>query len=128
MPSVVCKPGGALTNSVASKPEFLLNPHDDCWWVRESQWASSSTEGSPQQRSIALPTNADNWPPRGLAKPAQRALSNAGIASLRDLARRTQKDVAGLHGMGPTGVVVLSAALAAAGLAFKAATPTSSRS
>jgi hypothetical protein len=60
------------------------------------------------------------WPPRGLAKPAHRALAGAGIASLRDLAARSERDVAGLHGMGPNGVRILREALAAAGLAFAA--------
>lgn len=58
------------------------------------------------------------WPPKGLSKPAQRALANAGITSLAELARRTEKDVAALHGMGPTGIVVLRAALASEGSAF----------
>jgi len=63
---------------------------------------------------------ADPWPPKGLAKPAHRALANAGIGSVEELARRREAEVAALHGMGPTGVTALRAALAAKGLAFRA--------
>lgn len=58
------------------------------------------------------------WPPLGLSRPAQRALANAGILSLTDLARHSEKGVASLHGMGPTGIVKLKDALTAGGLAF----------
>jgi hypothetical protein len=61
---------------------------------------------------------ADAWPPKGLAKPAHRALAGAGIGSLEELARRREADVAALHGMGPNGVKALREALAAKGLSF----------
>jgi len=54
----------------------------------------------------------------GLAAPAKRALANAGINSLADLAKRRRADVAALHGMGPNALVKLEAKLAAVGLAF----------
>jgi hypothetical protein len=59
------------------------------------------------------------WPPEGLAKPAHRALANAKITSLKQLAARREADIAALHGMGPNGVAALKRALKAAGLAFK---------
>ena len=55
-----------------------------------------------------------------LSKPAHRALANAGIVTFADLARWTQRDVAALHGIGPTAFPPLLAALAARGLGFKA--------
>ena len=58
------------------------------------------------------------WTPAGVAKPAQRALANAGIASLEDLARFPEAKVAALHGMGPKALDALKAAMAAKGLAF----------
>lgn len=54
-----------------------------------------------------------------LAKPAQRALLGAGIGSLDALSNMTQAEVAGLHGMGPSALLVLKAAMAARGLAFR---------
>jgi len=48
-----------------------------------------------------------------LAKPAQRALAAAGIATLADLAKRTDAGLLSLHGMGPNALATLRAALAA---------------
>ena len=39
--------------------------------------------------------------PAGLAKPAQRALANAGCSQLKDLAKLSEDEVKKLHGMGP---------------------------
>jgi predicted flap endonuclease-1-like 5' DNA nuclease len=50
--------------------------------------------------------------------PANRALAEAGITSLHDLATCSEKQVADLHGMGPKGIRILKAALAEHGLAF----------
>ncbi len=59
------------------------------------------------------------WPVAGLSKPAERALAAAGITSLAQLAKRTEADIAGLHGIGPTALPKLRAALTAQGLSFK---------
>lgn len=53
-----------------------------------------------------------------LAAPAQRALAQAGIASLGDLGRRREADVAALRGVGPGALAKLRLALARRGLAF----------
>jgi DNA-directed RNA polymerase alpha subunit len=58
------------------------------------------------------------WTPAGVAKPAQRALANAGITSLEGLAKVPEAKVATLHGMGPKALDALKAAMAAKGLAF----------
>jgi uncharacterized protein YdhG (YjbR/CyaY superfamily) len=58
--------------------------------------------------SHALPTN--------IGAPATRALASAGIASLDDLVRRNESDVAGLHGMGPKALGILHRHVAEAGL------------
>lgn len=63
--------------------------------------------------------------PSGLAKPAQRALAGAGITSLDGLARRTEAEIADLHGMGPNALGQIRDALATRGLAFAPATPAS---
>lgn len=59
------------------------------------------------------------WPPSGVAKPAQRALANAGVASLRDLSRFSEAELSRLHGMGPKAIGVLKSALKAEGLSFR---------
>ena len=62
--------------------------------------------------------NRDAFPP-GLGGPALRALAQAGIRSVADLARWTERDLGQLHGMGSTGAEALRAALGAAGLTFR---------
>ncbi len=54
-----------------------------------------------------------------LAQPAQRALAGAGIHSLEELSRCTEKQIGKLHGMGPNGLEKLRRALAEKGLSFK---------
>ena len=54
-----------------------------------------------------------------LSQPALRALANAGIKNLGQLSKFSEKEVKDLHGMGPTGIVALKAALKANGLSFK---------
>jgi DNA-directed RNA polymerase alpha subunit len=56
-----------------------------------------------------------------LAAPAQRALKNAHIASLKVLARKSEAEVATLHGMGPNALKWLKSALRKEGLRFKPA-------
>ncbi len=52
--------------------------------------------------------------------PAGRALHDAGIHDLRDLAGRSEREVGRLHGMGPKALRILGEALASAGLAWRA--------
>ena len=52
-----------------------------------------------------------DWP-KGVAKPAQRALIAAGISSLDDLPRLSEADLSMLHGMCPKAIHALIAALA----------------
>ena len=54
----------------------------------------------------------------GLAKPAQRALANAGIKRLAQLARKSEAEIAALHGMGPNALATLKRTLASNGLSF----------
>jgi predicted Fe-Mo cluster-binding NifX family protein len=53
-----------------------------------------------------------------LAAPARRALDGAGINSIAMLARRTQAEVAALHGMGPNAMKTLKTAMKQAGFSF----------
>ncbi len=53
-----------------------------------------------------------------LAAPALRALSGAGLTSLAKLSRAREADVIVLHGMGPTAMKTIKAAMKANGLGF----------
>jgi hypothetical protein len=61
---------------------------------------------------------SERWP-KGVAKPAQRALASAGYASVDQLANAREADLAGLHGMGPQALGILREALKQRGKAFK---------
>ncbi|WP_069160755.1 hypothetical protein [Nocardia altamirensis] len=60
----------------------------------------------------------DTGLPAELGKPAERALAAAGIRHLDDLTTWTERDLAALHGVGPTAVTKLRAALAARNQTF----------
>jgi len=60
----------------------------------------------------------ENHPFSKLAKPAQRALANAGINSLEELAKLTEKDFMKLHGIGKNALQTLRSALADKALSF----------
>jgi predicted RecB family nuclease len=53
-----------------------------------------------------------------LAAPARRALENAGIKTLQQLAQKTEAEILKLHGMGPSSIPKLRQALKAEGLTF----------
>lgn len=57
--------------------------------------------------------------PAGMSGPAVRALQAAGIRSMAELAMRTEREIAALHGMGPKGVRILREALEGAGAGFR---------
>ena len=54
-----------------------------------------------------------------LSAPARRALANAGIAKLKDLTRFSEADLLRLHGIGPSAMPILRAALKKVKLSFK---------
>jgi hypothetical protein len=54
-----------------------------------------------------------------LAAPARRALSNAKITSLAQLAKKTEAEVAALHGTGPNALGKLKRAMKTKGLSFR---------
>ena len=65
---------------------------------------------------IIFPMESDL--PLKLAKPAQRALAQAGITRLEQLSRLSEAEVARLHGIGPHALVTLRRAMAEKGLGF----------
>ena len=56
--------------------------------------------------------------PVKLAKPAQRALSNAGITSLRQLSEFSEQEISALHGIGQDALRKIREALRENGLSF----------
>ncbi|UYQ91735.1 DUF1801 domain-containing protein [Chitinophaga horti] len=54
-----------------------------------------------------------------LSAPAQRALANKGIKTVKQLAKYSEADILELHGMGKASLPALHAALEAQGLSFK---------
>jgi hypothetical protein len=56
--------------------------------------------------------------PTGLAKPAQRALAEAGYVRLEQFTKVSEADVRRLHGMGPKALDLIRRALAAKGQSF----------
>jgi predicted RecB family nuclease len=63
------------------------------------------------------PKKQDNNFPK-LSAPAQRALAGAGVQTLEDLAKFSEKEVKQWHGIGPNAIEQLRQALAANGLSF----------
>lgn len=55
----------------------------------------------------------------GLVAPAKRALENAGIRTLKGLAKWKEAEILKLHGIGPSSIPLLRKALSEAGLDFK---------
>jgi len=57
--------------------------------------------------------------PRGVPKPAQRALASAGYTRLDQLTTARESDLAALHGMGPKALNLLKEALKREGKTFR---------
>ncbi len=55
----------------------------------------------------------------GLSAPARRALENAGITTIHQLAKYSEKDILELHGIGPSSLPKLRSALAEKHLSFR---------
>ena len=53
-----------------------------------------------------------------LAKPAQRALANAGITNLQQLSKFTEEEIAALHGIGRNAILQIRKAFESKGLSF----------
>ena len=57
--------------------------------------------------------------PKGVARPALRALYAAGLTTLDQLTKISESELLALHGMGPNAVQKLREALLAQGLNFR---------
>jgi predicted flap endonuclease-1-like 5' DNA nuclease len=56
--------------------------------------------------------------PKGVGKPAVRALASAGVSRLDQVSRLTEDELLALHGMGPKALGIIKAALRRQGKAF----------
>jgi predicted RecB family nuclease len=54
-----------------------------------------------------------------LSAPARRALENAGIKTLKQLAGKSEKEILNLHGIGPSAIPKLKKSLKNEGFSFK---------
>ena len=57
--------------------------------------------------------------PKGVAKPALRALASVGVTRVDQAARFTKSELQALHGMGPKAIRLIEAELRAGGKSFK---------
>jgi len=70
--------------------------------------------GNPLKRrkADALSDSVKDSLPKGLARPALRALANAGITDMKTLAKLGERELLALHGMGPKAMKTIRDALA----------------
>jgi hypothetical protein len=66
----------------------------------------------------AAPSAKEFWP-KGIAKPAQRALAAAGYTNVGQLANAREADLAALHGLGDRAIGILCEALKQRGKTFR---------
>src|SRR5262245_1145133 len=59
--------------------------------------------------------------PKGVSKPALRALASIGVTRLDQVTRFTEAELLALHGMGPKAIGIIKAALLARGKVFSKA-------
>lgn len=88
----------------------------------EKSWASRAPKRLVAQRREAARGEVSSGPaglPKGIGKPATRALLAAGISSLNDVAGRTQQELLDLHGVGPRAIKILTETLEERGLSLK---------
>ncbi|WP_436501467.1 DNA-binding protein [Actinokineospora sp. HUAS TT18] len=56
--------------------------------------------------------------PRSIGRPATGAFAGAGLTTLEDFTRVTEKEIAALHGVGPKAIGIIRELLKERGLAF----------
>jgi predicted RecB family nuclease len=85
------------------------------------------SQGHPYYKSSDCPTcpicEQERKPENGflslLVAPARRALEREEITTVEQLAKYSEDDILGLHGMGPSTIPKLRSALKAKGLTFR---------
>jgi predicted DNA-binding protein (MmcQ/YjbR family) len=143
-PAVWCKAGpGNQELMVGAEPHRYFSPPYvgksgwvGIWLDRGVDWgavgetlADAHALIAPKAKRAAAPSPARAATPKavatgrglpaGLGKPATRALAGAGITSLAGAARRTEQELAALHGVGPKAIGILRSSLQATGRTFR---------
>ncbi|NEU29236.1 DNA-binding protein [bacterium LRH843] len=74
----------------------------------------------PKRKGNIVKSNGtiENDLPAGLARPAKRALENAGYIELWQFTKLTEAEMLQLHGVGPKATGLIRSALKAKGLSF----------
>jgi hypothetical protein len=87
--------------------------------VQVGEWTTYDGHGRVYKvTEIKAPADKGNAFPK-ISAPALRALQNAKIKTLKDLAMWSEREILALHGMGPSTLPKLRQALKGEGLAFK---------
>ncbi|GAB3647108.1 helix-hairpin-helix domain-containing protein [Glycomyces tarimensis] len=98
--------------------DFVRLPIEDIngqalnYWVRRA-WLACAPPELAAKASTAEQAGAGEVGdlPKGIGRPATRALANAGITTLDQVARLSDADLKALHGVGPKAVRMLREAL-----------------
>ena len=89
----------------------------------KAEGESKSAEQKPKAASKAAPkkasASAEGGLPEGIGKPATRALEEAGLTTLKQVAGKSEAELLDLKGIGPKAVEALTEALADEGLSLK---------
>lgn len=83
---------------------------------------STLERGEPERRVRAASpavASTDSGLPPGLSAPATRALHGNGITTLAEVAAHSEAELLALHGVGPTAIRTLVAALQQAGMTLR---------
>jgi len=106
-PSAQLAPGGA-TLALTEIDGQQLNH-----WVRRA-WASHAPQDLAETAAAAATARPGEVGdlPRAIGRPATRALADAGVTTLAQVAALPREQLLGLHGVGPKAVRVLDEALA----------------
>ncbi len=83
-----------------------------------SEQRAAAEAKAPAEKPTAAAADAGGLP-EGIGKPAARALADAGLTSLEQVAGKTEAELLALKGIGPKAVEALAEALAGAGLSLK---------
>jgi large subunit ribosomal protein L21 len=93
--------------------------------ARRPAGAASKEQGAESKEQKAEGTakpaaaSAEGGLPEAIGKPTTRALEEAGLTTLKQVAGKTEAELLDLHGIGPKAVETLTEALAAADLSLK---------
>lgn len=71
------------------------------------------TEPGRKRMPSRTPEQSESTLPKGIGKPATRALATVGVTSLDQVTRFTQSQLLALHGMGPKAIGIIKDALRA---------------